>query len=71
MPAHTFEAENGFGIRGRLVDLKVPEVEELDLHRVADELASGLNLDDGMIGGHVVEEREVVGLLGGVVEHVG
>jgi hypothetical protein len=54
----------------RLVEVKLAEVEEFDLHRVSNELVAELYFDNGVVAGHVVEYREVVGLLGDVVNHV-
>jgi len=46
-----------------LIEAKWPELEQFYLHRVTNELVSLLNLDDGMIGGHVVENIEKVWVL--------
>lgn len=62
MATIALKAEDGLLVADGLVELELSELEGLDLHRIANQLASGFYLDDGMIGGHVVKRRQVVRL---------
>lgn len=62
MATITLKAEDGLLVADGLVELELSELEGLDLHRIANQLASGFYLDDGVITGHVVKRRQVVRL---------
>lgn len=53
-----------------LVEGEPSKVEGLDLHGVSDQFSGCFDLDDGVVGCHVVEEGQVVGLLVDLLDHI-
>ena len=70
MPSLAAEGKNCLGVVLGEADLKFTKIEGFYLHGVSDQLACGLYFDDGVVGGDVVEDGEVVGLLMRVVGDV-
>lgn len=70
MASIAFKAKNGILVTNRLVELELAELEGFNFHGVANELTCGLYFDNRVIGGHVVESRQVVGLDFHVIDDV-
>lgn len=64
------EAEDGLMVSGCLVEFESSKQKGFDFHGVADELSTGFYFDDGVVGSHVIECRQVVRFGFYVVDHV-
>jgi hypothetical protein len=54
----------------RLIKFKFPEFKGFYLHRVTNKFFSGLNFNDWVVGCHVVESRQIVGLSFDIINHI-
>jgi hypothetical protein len=49
MSSITLETKDSLMIRWRLIESKVTKIKKLDLHRIANQLSSCLDFDNGMV----------------------
>ncbi|CAM6004047.1 unnamed protein product [Sphagnum balticum] len=59
VPPFALEGKDDLGVGMGLVELEPAELKHLDLHRVTNQFLSALDLDDGVVRRHVVQDGQV------------
>lgn len=54
----------------RLVEGESTEVESFNFHGIANEFVGMFDFDDGVVGGHVVEDGKIVRFFVDVIDHI-